>query len=72
MLLQQLLEVLILFYNIFLNIIFNKGAGSAAVRLAKYIGANVIAIVGSDSKGEIVKKIGADHVINYKKEDITN
>ncbi|HXM30611.1 MAG TPA: zinc-binding dehydrogenase [Xanthobacteraceae bacterium] len=43
-----------------------SGIGSAAIKLAKYIGATVIATVGDDEKAAKAKAIGADHVINYK------
>lgn len=38
------------------------GVGLSAVQLAKYKGAEVVALVGSESKVEIAKKYGADHV----------
>lgn len=43
-----------------------SGIGTAAIKLAKDIGATVITTVGSDEKAEKAKTIGADHVINYK------
>jgi alcohol dehydrogenase len=43
-----------------------SGIGSAAIRLAKAIGAKVITTVGDDEKAEKAKALGADHVINYK------
>lgn len=46
-----------------------SGAGSAAVQIAKAIGARVITTVGEDWKIAEAKKLGADEVINYKKED---
>jgi alcohol dehydrogenase len=45
-----------------------SGVGSAAIRLAKHVGATVIATVGDDEKGEKAKALGADHVINYREE----
>ena len=45
------------------------GAGSMQVQLAKALGAQVAATVRSDVKGEFVKKVGADLVINIKNED---
>jgi NADPH2:quinone reductase len=39
--------------------------GLAAVQMAKIIGAKIIATGGDDQKLAIVKKEGADHVINY-------
>lgn len=43
-----------------------SGIGTVAVMMAKAIGATVITTVGSDEKIEGVKKLGADHVINYR------
>jgi alcohol dehydrogenase len=43
-----------------------SGIGSAAIQLAKKIGCTVIATVGSDSKIEQCRELGADHVINYR------
>lgn len=49
------------------------GVGLYLVQLAKIFGINnVIALVGSDEKIEIVKTIGADHVINYSKPNWTS
>ena len=45
------------------------GVGQILIQWAKAIGAKVITTVGSDEKAEIVTKLGADLVINYKKED---
>ncbi|MEM7467659.1 MAG: NADPH:quinone oxidoreductase family protein [Pseudomonadota bacterium] len=46
------------------------GVGLAAVQLGKVFGATVIAAAGSDEKLEICKASGADHLINYKNDDI--
>ncbi len=43
-----------------------SGIGTAAIKMAKAIGAQVIATVGSDDKAAKAKAIGADHVINYR------
>lgn len=48
------------------------GAGSAAVQLAKSVGATVIATVSSDNKREICHALGADTVINYQSEDLVD
>ncbi len=46
-----------------------SGVGSAAIQVAKAIGAKVITTVGEDWKMPEARKLGADEVINYKKED---
>ena len=43
------------------------GVGTLLVQLAKLRGAEVFAKIGDDSKAEVVRSLGADHVINYKK-----
>ncbi len=45
-----------------------SGIGSAAIRLAKDVGATVITTVGDDEKAAKAEALGADHVINYKAE----
>ena len=45
-----------------------SGIGTAAIQLAKAVGATVITTVGSDEKAEKAKALGADHVINYREE----
>lgn len=45
-----------------------SGIGTAAIKMAKAIGCTVITTVGDDEKAEKAKAIGADHVINYRKE----
>lgn len=46
------------------------GVGQIAVQWAKHLGATVIAVVGSDAKGEIARTLGADHVIVQGRDDI--
>ncbi|KAI9349317.1 alcohol dehydrogenase [Zopfochytrium polystomum] len=41
------------------------GVGSAAIHIAKYLGATVIATAGSREKCLIAQREGADHVIDY-------
>ena len=45
-----------------------SGIGTAAIKMAKAIGCTVITTVGDDEKAEKAKAIGADHVINYRKD----
>ena len=45
-----------------------SGIGTAAIQMAKEIGANVITTVGDDAKAEKARALGADHVINYRTE----
>jgi NADPH:quinone reductase len=44
--------------------------GHYAVQLAKWAGATVIATVSSEAKAERARAGGADHVINYRAEDV--
>ena len=46
-----------------------SGIGTTAIQLAKAFGAFVVATVGSDQKCETVKRLGADHAVNYKTTD---
>ena len=46
------------------------GVGHVAIQLAKIRGATVITTVGDDAKAAFVKELGADHVINYRNEDL--
>jgi NADPH2:quinone reductase len=45
------------------------GAGSAAVQLAKHVGARVIATAGTDEKLALCRELGADVLINYRDDD---
>lgn len=44
-----------------------SGVSVASIQIAKLLGATVITTVGDDSKAERARKLGADHVINYRK-----
>jgi NADPH:quinone reductase len=44
--------------------------GHYAVQLAKWAGATVIATVSSDAKAERARAGGANHVVNYRSEDV--
>jgi len=46
------------------------GVGSAAVQIGKILGATVIAAASTEEKLETCKKLGADHVINYRTENL--
>ncbi|MEM8792687.1 MAG: quinone oxidoreductase [Pseudomonadota bacterium] len=46
------------------------GVGQIAVQWLKHLGSTVIATIGSEEKADLVKSLGADHVILYRKEDI--
>jgi len=46
------------------------GVGTTAVELGKQMGATVIAAASSDAKLELVRKLGADHLVNYATQDL--
>lgn len=46
------------------------GVGTTAVELGKLMGATVIAAASSDEKLELVRSLGADHVVNYSTQDL--
>jgi NADPH:quinone reductase-like Zn-dependent oxidoreductase len=47
-----------------------SGVGSAAIQIARFFGARVIATAGSDEKLEKAKQLGADHLINHNTQKI--
>jgi NADPH:quinone reductase len=55
------------------TVLVTGGAGAVghyAVQLAKWAGATVIATVSSDAKAERARAGGADHLIDYRREDV--
>jgi len=48
-----------------------SGVGSAALQIAKLVGARVIATAGTDAKLEQARALGADEVINHTKQSIS-
>jgi putative PIG3 family NAD(P)H quinone oxidoreductase len=47
----------------------SSGIGVTAIQMAKWNGATVITTVGNEEKAAACRKLGADHVINYKTQD---
>ncbi|MBQ9337996.1 MAG: NAD(P)H-quinone oxidoreductase [Lentisphaeria bacterium] len=47
-----------------------SGIGLAAIQYAKYLGAEVIATVGTPEKAAFVRKLGADYVVNHRTDDL--
>lgn len=45
-------------------------SGGAAIQLGKALGATVIAVAGSQEKLDFCRRHGADHVVNYRSEDL--
>lgn len=48
------------------------GVGTACVQLCKLAGARVAACAGSADKLTVLSRLGADHLINYKEEDVVS
>jgi NADPH:quinone reductase-like Zn-dependent oxidoreductase len=48
-----------------------SGVGSAAIQIAKLVGARVIAVAGSDAKLEKARALGADEGINHTRQKIS-
>jgi NADPH:quinone reductase-like Zn-dependent oxidoreductase len=46
-----------------------SGVGSAAIQIARLCGARVITTVGSDDKLEFARALGAEQVVNYRRQD---
>jgi NADPH:quinone reductase len=56
-----------------MTLLVSGGAGAVghyAIQFAKMVGANVITTISSPEKAKIAKAAGADHAIDYKREDI--
>lgn len=47
-----------------------SGVGSAAIQIAKYFHARVLATAGSDEKLQKTLELGADHVINHSRQSV--
>ncbi len=47
-----------------------SGVGSAAIQIAKFFGARVLATASTDEKLQKAKQLGADHLINHKTQKI--
>jgi NADPH:quinone reductase-like Zn-dependent oxidoreductase len=46
-----------------------SGVGSAAIQIARLIGARVMTTVGADDKIDFARALGAEHVVNYRTQD---
>lgn len=44
--------------------------GNAAIQLARWAGATVVTTVSSPAKAQLARAAGADHVIDYRREDV--
>ena len=49
----------------------SSGIGSAAIQIARHLGATVITTAGSEAKGDFAYQLGADHVINYNNKNVS-
>jgi NADPH:quinone reductase len=47
------------------------GLGSALVQAAHQLGATVIGAAGADERVELARSLGADHGVNYRRQDLT-
>jgi NADPH2:quinone reductase len=57
------------------TVLVTGGAGAvghAAIQLAHWAGATVITTVSSDEKAELARRAGADHIINYRDENVVD
>jgi NADPH:quinone reductase-like Zn-dependent oxidoreductase len=49
----------------------SSGIGLTAIQLARHVGAKIIVTVGSEEKARFCREFGADHVIDYRREDFS-
>jgi NADPH:quinone reductase-like Zn-dependent oxidoreductase len=49
-----------------------SGVGSAAIQIARLVGARVMTTVGSDDKIEFARALGAERVVNYRTHDFVD
>jgi len=49
-----------------------SGSGSMAIQVAKALGANVATTVSNSQKGALASSLGADEIINYKKDNFAD
>jgi NADPH:quinone reductase-like Zn-dependent oxidoreductase len=47
------------------------GLGACCVQVGKLLGAKVIAAAGADERVKLAMELGADHGVNYRKQDLT-
>jgi NADPH:quinone reductase-like Zn-dependent oxidoreductase len=47
-----------------------SGVGTAAIQVAKLVGARVIATAGADAKLDLARQLGADDVLNHHTDDV--
>jgi len=47
------------------------GVGHVAIQLARHAGCHVATTVSDDAKADFVRSLGADHVIHYRDQDVT-
>jgi NADPH:quinone reductase-like Zn-dependent oxidoreductase len=48
-----------------------SGVGSSGIQVARRAGARIVASAGSDKKLELARELGADVVVNYERENLT-
>jgi len=48
------------------------GVGHIAIQLAKWAGASVATTVSNDEKADFVRRLGADKIINYRTQNVTD